>query len=118
MRIFRTLPLTASSSVNLAATASSGGGANGVVNLAAPTNGDRWVLENVIVSYTTTSTGGLNVYNGTSSGTLMFAADIWNEGITQIDLNLTAGPNNAMAVELLQAGSSIIGKLNAFARRL
>jgi hypothetical protein len=111
------LPLFASSSVQLAATASSGGGANAVVNLPAAAS-KQWTIENVIVSYTTTSSGGgLNVYAGTSSGAVICAVDVLQEGVTAIQFGgLSAGEGNAMTVELLQPGSSIIGRLNVYGR--
>ena len=121
MRIQEGAPLFASSSVNLAATASSGGGANAVVNLAASTITDpsQWSIRNVLVSYNASGTGGLNVYKGTSSGALMTAVDITSAGVRNIDFGgLSAPPGNAMAIELLQAGSSVVGRLNVYARRL
>lgn len=117
MSYFKGFPVSATSSGNLAASASSGGGANATVTLAAPgATSQRRYLTEVVWSYSTTpAPGGLSVYNGTSSGALMLALDITAGGPDSLTFGPLGGsPGNAVTVQLLQAGSSIIGKLAAY----
>lgn len=121
MRFFVGTPVVASSSANLAATASSGGGANAVVSLAAPaSSGGQRVLSEALWSYSTTpAPGGIKVFDGTSSGAVLLDLDITAAGVDGIVFApLTGTPGNAVTVELLQAGSSITGKLAAYGRLL
>lgn len=118
-RVQQGFPVYATSSGNVVATASCGGGANGVINFAAPSTVGTATnyLSDVVWSYSTTpSTGRLTVYDGTSSGAIILQVDINGMGPDTLRLNapLAGTPGRAMAVELLQAGSSIIGRLNAY----
>ncbi|MCH8837656.1 MAG: hypothetical protein IIA60_07625 [Candidatus Marinimicrobia bacterium] len=116
MGLFKGFPVTGTSSENLATSASSGGGATAIVTLAAGTTGKTSYLTEAVWSYSTTpETGGLNVYSGTSSGALMFSVDITASGPDGMLFSpLSAALGDAVTVELLQAGSSITGKLNAY----
>lgn len=116
-RYTKAFPVYATSSGNLAATASSGGGAHATVTLAAPGSTTmRTFLTDIIWSYSTTpTTGGLSVYNGTSSGALIFNSHVTAVGPTALELGPIGGtPGNAITVQLLQAGSSIVGWLNVY----
>lgn len=116
-QFFKPLPINASSSENLATSDSSGGGANAVVSLSAPaTTGRKRVLNEVMFSYSTTpETGGLKVFNGTSSGALMLDLAITADGPDAFFFPpLAASQGKGLTVELLQAGSSITGKLVAY----
>lgn len=114
----RRVPFTATSSGNLAQTASSGGGASAVVNLAtaASTNAARF-LTDIIWSYSTTPTGSptLTVYDGTSSGAPILRVGLALADVGHLRVPLRSSVGSQMAVELTQAGSSIIGYLNAYA---
>lgn len=118
MRYTASIPYAATSSGNLATTASCGGGLPATVTLSAPaSSGLRRFISDVAWSYSTTpSSGELNIYNGTSSGALVFTAHITAQGLDSLSLNLGGTPGNAITVQLLQAGSSIIGRLQAYGR--
>lgn len=111
----------AGSTAMCVASASSGGGSDARVTFAAPaSSGRRNVLESVTWSYSTTPTGTCvaRVYSGTSSGSVIFEVDVTSQGPeTRYFEPLGATPGAAMTVTLTQAGSSIIGRLNAYGRQ-
>lgn len=111
--------LVATSSGNLAQTASSGGGSNATITLsAAPSSADRRTIRSVTWSYSTTppSSGYIRVYNGTSSGALIFGNEVTQAGYQSHTFSppLAATPGNAITAILTQAGSSVIGYLQAY----
>lgn len=117
-KFFQYPPISATSSGNLAASASSGGGSNGTVTLsAAGSTLDRRTIQSIAWCYSTTpSTGFVRVYNGTSSGSLMFETEVLAQGLDGWVFNppLAATPGNAITCIILQAGSSVIGRLQAY----
>ena len=107
------------STANIAASASSGGGADAKITFAAPaSSGIRNVLTSVAWSYSTApSSGALRVYSGSSSGSLICELDITAQGPDGWQFEpLGATPGAAMTVILTQAGSSVVGRLNAYGR--
>lgn len=118
MRITRSAPFLGSTG-NLAATASSGGGANATVTISSPASTAlRAYLSEVVWSYSTDPTGTAQclIYDGTSSGVLMHQVDIAAGGPDGWVFGpLGATPGNPITVRLTQAGSSIVGRLNAYA---
>ena len=119
MRIMRGAPYVASTSL-MAATASSGGGANAVVAISSQASTSvRAYLSEIVWSYSTdpTGTATCTIYDGTSSGTAVWQVNIAAGGPDGWVFGPLGGmtPGNAITVELTQAGSSIIGRLNAFA---
>ena len=119
----RGLSVFATSSGNIAATASCGGTSDGLdamlslISTAAPaSSGISRHLDRVLWSYTTTpSSGRLKVFDGTSSGALLCDLDILAQvpdGIAFPPLKGT--PGNKITVQLAQAGSSVIGRLNIY----
>lgn len=122
MRYTRGVPIAATSSENVATSASSGGGASAIIQLAAPgSTGSRRFLSYANWSYSTTpaapaSIGGFKLYDGTSTGGLMMHIDITDPGPGEFlpPVPIGASPGNKLTVELLQAGSSVTGRLNAY----
>lgn len=115
---FRYTPVFASTSAQITATASSGGGANAIASVTATgSTQTRAYAVGVAWSYTDTpSSGRLRLLNGTSSGTLLLDLDVTAAGpgsfFPPAAIGATAG--SRLTAELLQAGSSVIGKLNLY----
>lgn len=119
MAYFKGTPIAGSTAMCVAS-ASSGGGSNARVTFAAPaSSGISNVLTSVIWSYTATpETGAVRVYSGTSSGSMIAEVDVLAGGPASLSFEpLAATPGAAMTVILTQAGSSIIGRLNAYGRK-
>jgi hypothetical protein len=118
-KFFQFPPIAASSALgNLCTTASSGGGANGNLTLpAAPSSLDRRTLHSAVWSYNATPTAGaVRFYNGTTAGTLMCELDVGTAGVDGWVFYppLVATPGNVITGVITQAGSSVIGRLNAY----
>ena len=100
------------------ATDSSGGGDNAVVALPAPgTTTQTNYLSKVVWSYddTPSSSGGLNIYAGSTTDGVILALDIRASGVDSLTFDpLGSAQGSALTVELLQGGSSVTGKLNIF----
>jgi hypothetical protein len=113
-RFFTAFPVLATSSGNMAATASSGGGANANLTLlAAGSTLDSRTISSVAWSYTTAPTSGrITIYDGTTStAAAMFDLDIVAQGadgwVFSPPLKATAG--RPITCVLTQGGSSVYG---------
>ena len=97
-------------------TSSSGGGDHAVAAIGAGSTNSSAYLSRIVWSYQTAPTsGGINIYAGSSTAGVITSFDITAAGPDSISFDPLGGvTGTAVTVELLEGGSSVIGKLSIF----